>query len=58
MKFWAVLGSLGCRENKTPNCHKYATFWGGFFNWAKKIKFKKKIAHKKLKKTPKKVAYS
>ena len=26
----------GCREKKTPNCHKYATFWGGFFNflWA------------------------
>ena len=29
MKFLAVLGSWGCRE-KTPNCHKYATFWGGF----------------------------
>jgi hypothetical protein len=26
MKFWAVLGSQGCREQKTPNCHKYATF--------------------------------
>jgi hypothetical protein len=36
MKFRAVLGSQGCRE-KTPNCHKYATFLGGFFNflWAK-----------------------
>ena len=22
MKFWAVLGSRGCREKKTPNCHK------------------------------------
>ena len=34
--FWAV----GTAEKKTPNCHKYATFWGGFFNflWAKKIK--------------------
>ena len=35
MKFWAV----GAEEKKkTPNCHKYATFWGGFFNflWAKK----------------------
>jgi len=41
MNFWAVLGRRGCREKKTPNCHKYATFWGGFFNflWAKK-KFK------------------
>ena len=30
----------GCREKKPPNCHKYATFWGGFFNfmWTKKIK--------------------
>jgi hypothetical protein len=38
MKFWAVLGSRGCSEKKPPNCHKYATFWGGFFNflWAKK----------------------
>jgi hypothetical protein len=38
MKFWAVLGSRGCREKKTPNCHKYATFRGGFFQflWAKK----------------------
>ena len=26
MKFWAVLGSRGCREKKPPNCHKYATF--------------------------------
>jgi hypothetical protein len=38
MNFWAVLGSRGCREKKPPNCHKYASFWGGFFNflWAKK----------------------
>jgi hypothetical protein len=38
MKFWAVLGCGGCREKTTPNCHKYATFWGGFFNflWEKK----------------------
>jgi hypothetical protein len=45
MKFWAVLGSQGCREKKTPTCHKYATFWDGFFNflWAKKdLKLKKK----------------
>ena len=39
MKFWTVLGSQGCREKnkQTPNCNKYATFWGGFFNflWAK-----------------------
>jgi hypothetical protein len=36
MKFWAVLGSHGCREKKPPYCHNYATFWGGFFNvsWA------------------------
>ena len=33
MKFWAVLGNQGCREKKTPNCHKYATFCGGFFNF-------------------------
>ena len=38
----AVLGCRDCREKKLPNCHKYATFWGGFFNflWAK-IFFKK-----------------
>ena len=38
MRFWAVLGSRGCREKKFPKCHKYATFWGGFFNflWARK----------------------
>jgi hypothetical protein len=41
MKFWAVLGSKGCREKKPCNCRKYATFWGGFFNflWAKKDSF-------------------
>ena len=40
MKFWAGLGSWGCREKKPPKCHKYATFWGGFFNflWEKKKK--------------------
>jgi hypothetical protein len=27
MKFWAVLGSRGCREK---NCHKQATFLGVF----------------------------
>ena len=32
MKFWAVLDSRGCRK-KTLNCHKYATFWGGSFNF-------------------------
>jgi len=33
MKFWAGLGSQGCRENKTPKCHKYAPFlaFGWFF---------------------------
>ena len=33
----AVLGSQGCRERKTLNCNKYATFGAGFFNylWAK-----------------------
>jgi hypothetical protein len=35
MKFWAVLGSWGCREKKKPNCHKYATFWGGFFMFSR-----------------------
>ena len=33
MKFWVVLGSQGCREKETPNCHKYATFMGSFFNF-------------------------
>ena len=32
MEFWAVLGRRGCRQQKL-NCHKYATFWGGFFNF-------------------------
>ena len=42
MKFWAVLGSQGCREKKTPNCHKYATCRGGFFQFLvgkKKLEF-------------------
>ena len=45
MKFWAVLGSRGCSEKKTPNCHKYAIFGGGFFNCCgqKKISIKKNI---------------
>ena len=35
MKFWVVRAA----EEKTPDWHKYATFWGVFFNflWAKKI---------------------
>ena len=52
MKFWAVWGSQCCREKKTPNCRKYATFWGGFFNflWAKKeFNFFKNIVGSKLK---------
>ena len=42
MKFCAVLGSWGCSEKKTHNCHKYATFLVGFFNFllAKKNIFK------------------
>ena len=36
--FWAV----GAVEKKTPNCHKYATFWGGFFNFLCGKKKKKK----------------
>ena len=39
MKFWAVLGSQGCREKKLPTAiSTYATFWGVFLNllWAKK----------------------
>ena len=47
MKFWAVLGSRGCREKKPPNCRKYATFWGGFLMFSKIF-----FAHKKLKKPP------
>ena len=40
MKFWAVFGSQGCREKKNLNCHKDATFWGGFFYFfvGKKLK--------------------
>ena len=34
----------GAAEKKTLNCHKYATFWGGFFNWAKKHQIKKKLS--------------
>ena len=36
MKFWTVLSRRDCRKTTTPNCHKYATFLGGFFNflWA------------------------
>ena len=34
MKFWSVLGSRGCRET-TPNCLKYATFWGGFLMFSR-----------------------
>ena len=32
--FWA---GGAAEKKKPPNCHKYATFWGGFFNflWAK-----------------------
>ena len=34
--FWAV----GLQRKKTPNCHKDATFWGGFFYFfvGKKLK--------------------
>ena len=35
LKFWAVVGSQGCREKKTPHCHKYATFWGGFLMFSR-----------------------
>ena len=49
MKFWAVLGSQGCRQKNPPNCHKNATFWGGFFNFLgakNNFKFKKKYFEK------------
>ena len=46
MNFWAVFGSRGCKE-KTPNCHKYATFWGGFLMFTKS-----KIISKFFKKYP------
>ena len=51
MKFWAVLGSLFCREKKPPNCHKYATFGGGFFNflWEKiaiDLSWNKSVIHR------------
>ena len=42
VKFWAVLGSQGCRVKKNPNCHKYAIVLGGVFNflWEKEyLKF-------------------
>ena len=37
--FWAVWVA----EKRTPNCHKYTTFWSGFFNflWAKKNRIEK-----------------
>ena len=34
MKFWAVLGNLGCREK---NRDMYATFWGVFSTFKKYI---------------------
>ena len=51
--FWAV--SRGSREKKPPNCHKYATFWGGFFNFLWEKNKKIIFAHKKLKNHPKKL---
>ena len=44
MKFWAVFGQAGLQRKKTSYCHKYATFWGVFFNslWAKKNRIQKK----------------
>ena len=29
----------GCREKKPPNCHKYATFWGGFLTFCGQKRF-------------------
>ena len=52
MKFWAGLGSQGCREKKSPNCHKYVTFWGVFFNFLfakKSLDLKKNILASALK---------
>ena len=58
MKFWAVLGSQGCREKKLPNAISMQLF-GVVFNVFKvKIFFLILFAHKKLKKPPQKVAYS
>ena len=56
--FWAD----GAAEKKTPNRHKYATFWGGFLMFSRSKNTFKKIwkcffAHKKLKNPPEKVAY-
>ena len=33
-----LFGAVAAAEKKPPNCHKYATFWGGNFKflWAKK----------------------
>ena len=33
-----LFGAVWAKEKKTPNCHEYATFLSGFFNflWAKK----------------------
>ena len=36
IKFWPLgcFGQSGLKRKKTPpNCHKYASFWGGFFNF-------------------------
>ena len=40
MKFWAVLGSRGCREKKRVWADYEQLFWGVFFNflWSKKKK--------------------
>ena len=58
MKFWAVLGSRGCREKKPlPTAISMQLFGDGFFNFLWAIFFKNPFAYKKLKKTPQKIAY-
>ena len=67
MKFWAVLGSQGCREKKLPTAISMQLFWVVFSTFCGQKKFKKKtfmktflcnsfFDHKKLKKPPSKVA--
>ena len=38
MKFWAVLGSRAAEKKNPPNCHKYAAFWGVFFNFCQLLR--------------------
>ena len=58
MKFWAVLGSRGCREKKLPTAISMQLFEVVFSTFCLQTKdLKKSFANKKLKRSSKKVAY-